>query len=83
MVELFHDLEQLVKSIEEQRTWGQRVPYSARPVNLRKVVELPHDHLEATKVGGKGDPKSTYWEAVAELLTDWQLLEAKNEASPS
>jgi len=34
------------------------------------------------KLLGKNDPKSEHWDAVADLLTDWQFLEAKAEAQP-
>jgi hypothetical protein len=47
------------------------------------VVELPYHRLEAAKLGGKDDPKSPYWDAMADLLTDWQFLEAKSEADPN
>ena len=32
---------------------------------------------------GKDDPKSPHWDAVADLLTNWQFLEAKTEADPN
>ena len=37
---------------------------------------------QAAKLGGKDNPKSPYWDAVADLLMDWQFLEAKAEADP-
>jgi hypothetical protein len=58
-------------------------PPQPRPVNLRKMVELPYQLLESAKTGGGGDPRSPYWNSVAELLTDWRFLEAKAEAGAS
>lgn len=79
----FHALEYFAESIDQQRRRAGRLPYSARPVNIRKVVELPYHRLEAAKLGGSDDATSSYWDAVADLLTDWQFLEAKNEAPSS
>ena len=62
---------------------GNCCPPTPRPANVRKVVELPYHRLEAAKFLGKDDPKSPYWDAVADLLTDWQFLEAKAEADPN
>jgi len=42
-----------------------------------------YHRLEAAKLGGKDDPQSEYWDTVADLLTDWQFLEAKAEADPN
>ena len=55
-------------------------PGRVRSVNVRKVVELPHHRLEAAKLRGGSDPASPLWDEVADLLSDWQFLEAKNEA---
>ena len=44
---------------------------------------MPFHRIEAAKLGGKDDAKSPLWDAVADLLTDWQFLEAKAEADPS
>jgi len=79
----FHTLDYWAESLEEQRKRAKRLPPTPRPANVRKVVELPYHRLEAAKLGGKDDPKSTYWDAVADLLTDWEFLEAKAEADPN
>ena len=34
------------------------------------------------KLLGKDDPDSEHWDAVADLPTEWQFLEAKAEATP-
>ncbi|HUT35333.1 MAG TPA: DUF4062 domain-containing protein [Planctomycetota bacterium] len=79
----FHKLDYWAESLEAQRARAKRLPPTPRPANVRKVVELPYHRLEAAKLGGKNDPKSPYWDAVADLLTDWQFLEAKAEADPN
>jgi hypothetical protein len=79
----FHGLDYWAESLEAQRARAKRLPPSPRPANVRKVVELPYHRLEAAKLGGKDDPKSKYWDTVADLLTDWQFLEAKTEADPN
>ena len=53
-----------------------------RPVNVRKVDELPYHVLRVAKLVSNDDPKSPEWDAVADLLTDRNFLEAKNEAAP-
>ena len=79
----FHKLGYWAESEEAQRARARRLPPTPRPANVRKVVELPHHRLEAAKLGGKDDPNSRYWNLVADLLTDWQFLEAKAEADPN
>ncbi len=79
----FHGLDYWAESLEAQRARAKRLPPTPRPANVRKVVELPYHRLEAAKLGGKDDPKSKYWDTVADLLTDWQFLEAKTEADPN
>lgn len=49
---------------------------------MRKVSELPWQVLQVAKLVGKDDPQAKEWDAVADLLTDWQFLEAKAEAQP-
>lgn len=51
-------------------------------VNVRKVVELPWQRLEAAKLAARNNPASPHWQAVSDLLTDWRFLEAKSEAPP-
>jgi hypothetical protein len=65
---------------DEQRAWAKRVPLEPRPVNVRMVVELPHQLLEAAKRLGGTDPTSPHWAAVTNLLLDIHFLEAKAEA---
>jgi len=82
LAEYFDGLDFWLESIEEQRARARRLPPTPRPANIRKVVELPYHRIEAAKVGGKDDPKSPLWDAVADLLLNWQFLEAKTEADP-
>jgi hypothetical protein len=70
------------ESLEEQRARARRLPPTPRPANIRKVDELPYHVLEIAKLAGKDDATSPHWDAVADLLTDWQFLEAKAEAQP-
>ncbi|NIA15821.1 MAG: DUF4062 domain-containing protein [Nitrospiraceae bacterium] len=79
----FDGLDYWAESIEVQRERARRLPPTPRPANIRKVVELPYHRLEAAKLGGKDDPESPLWDTVADLLTDWQFLEAKAEADPN
>jgi len=83
LAEYFSTLDYWAESITAQRARARRLPPTPRPANVRKVVELPYHRLEAAKAAGKDDPKSPYWDAVADLLTDWQFLEAKAEADPN
>jgi len=83
LAEYFAAQEYWAESPEAQRARAKRLPPTPRPANIRKVVELPYHRLEAAKLGGKDDPNSPYWDKVADLLTDWQFLEAKAEADPT
>jgi hypothetical protein len=83
LADYFHGLDYWAESLEAQRARAKRLPPTPRPANVRKVVELPYHRLEVAKLAGKDDPKSKYWDAVADLLTDWQFLEAKAEADPN
>lgn len=83
LAEYFHRQDYWAESLEAQRARAKRLPPTPRPANVRKVVELPYHRLEVAKLAGKDDPKSPYWDAVADLLTDWQFLEAKTEADPN
>jgi hypothetical protein len=82
LAEYFAGQDYFAESLEEQRARARRLPPTPRPVNIRKVDELPWQRLEIAKLLGKDDPKSPHWDAVADLLTDWQFLEAKAEAQP-
>ena len=77
-----HHLE-IADYFEAKEYWRDPVHESGSPraVNVRKVVELPWQRLETAKLAGGSDPSSPYWDAVANLLTDWRFLEAKNQAS--
>jgi DNA polymerase III delta prime subunit len=83
LAEYFHGMDYWAESLEAQRARAKRLPPTPRPANVRKVVELPYHRLEVAKLAGKDDPKSPYWDAVADLLMDWQFLEAKAEADPN
>jgi len=83
LAEYFAGLDYWAESLEAQRARARRLPPTPRPANVRKVVELSYHRLEVAKLAGKDDPKSKYWDAVADLLTDWQFLEAKAEADPN
>ncbi len=82
LADYFAGQDNFAESLEEQRARARRLPPTPRPVNTRKVDELPFQRLEVAKLLGKGDPKSKHWDSVADLLTDWQFLEAKAEARP-
>ena len=85
LAEYFHGLDYWAESLEDQRARAKRLPPTPRPANIRKVVELPHHRLAVAKLvdpeGNKPDAKE--WDDVADLLTDWQFLEAKAEADPT
>lgn len=68
------------ESLEEQRARAKRLPPTPRPANIRKVDELPWQMLQVAILSGKDDPKSPHWDAVADLFTELQFLEAKAEA---
>lgn len=82
LADYFAAQEYFAESLEEQRERAKRLPPTPRPVNIRKVDELPYQRLEVAKLLGKDDAQSPHWDAVADLLMDWQFLEAKAEAQP-
>lgn len=71
-----------LETLESQRRRVKRLPPTPRPGNVRKVVELPYHVLEVAKLidPESKHPETPEWEAVADLLTNWQFLEAKAEA---
>jgi hypothetical protein len=83
------------ESLEAQRARAKRLPPTPRPANIRKVVELPYHLLERANLVDpeSKNPDAVYhendgqdvkvWDAVADLLTNWQFLEAKTEADPN
>jgi hypothetical protein len=83
LAEYFDSLDFWAESLEMQRARAKRLPPTPRPANIRKIVELPYHRLEVAKMAGKNDPNSKYWDEVADLLTNWQFLEAKAEADPN
>jgi len=82
LAEYFHQQDYWAESLETQQARAKRLPPTPRPANVRKVVELPYHRLEVAKLAGKDDARSPHWDALADLLTDWQFLEAKAEADP-
>ncbi len=76
----FKGQEYFLESLEEQRARAKRLPPTPRPANVRKVDELPWQLLQVAKLSGKDDPNSPHWDAVADLFTDLNFLEAKAEA---
>ncbi|QDU41278.1 NACHT domain protein [Maioricimonas rarisocia] len=82
LADYFREQDYWRESLEQQRARAKRLPPTPRPANIRKVDELPYHVLEVAKLAGKDDPASPYWDAVADLMTDWQFLEAKAEAQP-
>ena len=95
LAEYFDGLEYWAESLEAQRARTRRLPPTPRPANVRKVVELPHHRLAVAKLvdPDSSNPDAVYrgshgqdvkvWDAVADLLTNWQFLEAKAEADPN
>lgn len=69
------------ESLDEQRARAKRLPPTPRPVNIRKVDELPWQMLQVAKLTGKDNPRSPHWDAIADLFTDLNFLEAKAEAA--
>ena len=71
-----------LEDLDAQRERARRLPPTPRPVNIRKVDELPWQLLQVAKLAGRDEmgENSPHWDAVADLLTDWQFLEAKAEA---
>ncbi len=69
----FHEQEYFLESPEAQRARVKQLPPTPRPVNVRKVDELPWQQLKVAKLSGE-------WEDVETLFTDLSFLEAKVEA---
>jgi WD40 repeat protein len=67
---------------EEQRARCRRLPPTARPVNVRKVVELPFHVIRAAREAEAGhEPKTLaqHYGRVEDLFSDLRFLEAKTE----
>ena len=68
----FHTQEYFLESLEAQRARVKQLPPTPRPVNVRKVDELPWQWLKVAKLSGE-------WDDVEKLFTDLFFLEAKVE----
>ena len=77
--EYFKHQDYFSESLEDQRKRANRYPPSPRPVNIRKVDELPFHMTELARLNGKGDAKSPYWDRLVDLLSELDYLEAKAE----
>ena len=55
LADYFAAQEYFAESLEEQRARAKRLPPTPRPVNIRKVDELPYQRLEVAKLLGKDD----------------------------
>lgn len=73
LAEYFHEQDYFLESLEAQRKRALTAPPTPRPVNVRKVDELPWQRIEAAKL-------SEQWEPLETLFTDLFFLEAKAEA---
>ena len=82
LAEYFEGQDYFRESLKAQQARAKRLPPTTRPVNIRKVDELPFHVLEVAKLAGGGDSQAPEWDAVVDLLTNWQFLEAKAEANP-
>lgn len=80
LADFFSTLDYFLESLDDQRARARRFPPSPRPVNIRKVDELPHQLLEVARRFGKDDAQSPHWNAIANFVTDLHFLEAKAEA---
>lgn len=83
LAEYFDGQDYWMESLAAQRARAKRLPPTPRPANIRKVDELPWQRLQVAILSGQDDPHSPHWDAVADLLTDCQFLEAKAEADPT
>jgi len=85
LAEYFDNLKYWAESLKAQQARSKRLPPTPRPANVRKVVELPYHRLEAAKLVDpeSNKPDAKEWDDVADLLTNWQFLEAKAEANPN
>jgi WD40 repeat protein len=69
LTDYFHSKDYFLESIEKQRARAKELPPTPRPVNIRKVTELPWQTMKVK------DLKKT-----EELFTNLFFLEAKTEA---
>ena len=68
LAEYFNSRDYFIESIEEQQARANRLPSTPRPVQIRKVVELPWQRLRAQQ-----------WNEIEHLFTELLFLEAKVE----
>ena len=81
LTKFFAKQDYFLESLEDQRARARRLPPTPRPSNIRKVDELPWQLLEVAKHFGKDDSQSPHWNAIVDLFTDLNFLEAKAEAA--
>lgn len=62
----FHRQDRIVECLQEQHGQAERLPFSSRSVNARKVDELPWQRLQGEQ-----------WDEVRKLLTDLDFVDAK------
>lgn len=73
LAEYFQSQDFFLESQQEQQARAERSLLSPRPTNVRKVDELPWQHIEAAKLSGE-------WDEVGALFTNFSFWEAKAEA---
>jgi WD40 repeat protein len=61
------------ESLQEQQKRAKQLPPTSRPVNVRKVIELPWQRFEVAHISG-------IWDDIEQLFSDLFFLEAKTEA---
>ncbi len=83
LARLFHAQGLFFETPEQMQARARHFGLVPRPVNIRKVAELPFHQLASAKLAGNDSTSTQYWNAVADLLTDWRFLEAKAEADPN
>jgi hypothetical protein len=73
LAEYFQGQDYFRETLDAQRTRARTAPPTPRPVNVRKVDELPWQRLEAAKLRKQ-------WEDLGGLFTELSFVEAKAEA---
>jgi hypothetical protein len=73
LAEYFQGQDYFHETLDAQRTRARTAPPTPRPVNVRKVDELPWQRLEAAKLRQQ-------WEELEGLFTELPFVEAKAEA---
>lgn len=80
LAEYFERQATFLESLENQQVRVKHLPPTPRPANIRKLDELPWQTLQVARLVGHNNPAAIQWDGVADLLTNWQFLEAKVEA---